>query len=92
MACSVITVLGADVPDGSALTSSIGGLARQERGGHGSVAGCAPGWKRPLGLALKYICILDSVSRPGRMVRTSASRLTCAAVMPNARSSWGVAT
>src|SRR5207245_9784573 len=29
MACSVITVLGADVPDGSALTSWIGGLARQ---------------------------------------------------------------
>ena len=32
-ACSVITVFGADVPDGSALTSPIFGFARQEPGG-----------------------------------------------------------
>jgi len=35
MACSVITVLGAEVPDGSALTSWITGLARHCPGGHG---------------------------------------------------------
>src|SRR6185312_6111123 len=34
MACSVITVFGADVPDGSALTSWITGLARQLFFGH----------------------------------------------------------
>ena len=35
MACWVITVLGADVPDGSALTSWITGLARHEFAGQG---------------------------------------------------------
>ena len=35
MPCSVITVLGAEVPDGSAPTSWITGLARQELAGHG---------------------------------------------------------
>ena len=34
-ACSVITVLGADVPDGSWLTSWIGGLATQLPAGQG---------------------------------------------------------
>ena len=37
-ACSVITVLGADVPDGRALTSWIIGLARQPLFGQGKVA------------------------------------------------------
>ena len=36
MACSVITVLGAEVPDGSALTSWITGLARHAFFGHGN--------------------------------------------------------
>ena len=35
-ACSVITVLGAEVPDGSAPTSWITGLARQLPGGQGN--------------------------------------------------------
>src|SRR5260370_42515734 len=35
IACSVITVFGAEVPEGSWLTSWIGGLARQEPGGAG---------------------------------------------------------
>ena len=35
MACSVITVLGADVPAGSALTSWITGLATHWPFGHG---------------------------------------------------------
>ncbi len=35
IACSVITVFGAEVPDGSWLTSWIDGLATQERGGQG---------------------------------------------------------
>src|SRR5215475_518612 len=39
MACSVITVLGADVPDGSALTCWITGLARQSLLGQGQLVG-----------------------------------------------------
>src|SRR5258706_9328588 len=35
MACSVITVFGAEVPDGSALVSWMGGLARQLPGVQG---------------------------------------------------------
>ncbi len=35
IACSVITVLGAEVPDGSWLISWIGGLATQEPGRQG---------------------------------------------------------
>ena len=35
IACSVITVFGADVPDGSWLISWIGGLAMQLPGGQG---------------------------------------------------------
>src|SRR6516165_6439749 len=42
-ACSVITVLGADVPDGSALTSWIGGLAMQLPFGQGNEVGFWPG-------------------------------------------------
>ena len=42
MACSVITVLGADVPDGSALISWIGGLARQLPLGQGNAFGFGP--------------------------------------------------
>src|SRR5258708_36516590 len=37
IACSVNTVFGAEVPDGSWLTSWIDGLATQERGGQGEV-------------------------------------------------------
>ena len=40
MACSVITVLGADVPDGRALTCWITGFARQSRFGHGYDSAC----------------------------------------------------
>src|SRR5690348_17852542 len=47
MACSVITVLGADVPDGSALTSSIGGLATQLPWWHGKVTGPLGPWPGP---------------------------------------------
>src|SRR5215472_16201410 len=43
MACSVITVLGADVPDGSALTSWIEGLAMQLPLGQGNEVGFWPG-------------------------------------------------
>ena len=76
-ACSVITVFGADVPDGNALTSWILGFARQE-----------PGWQGELGpegrllYAPYWSCISGQADRPGRMVRMSASGLTCAAVMP----------
>ena len=35
IACSVTTVFGAEVPDGSWLISWIGGLAMQEPAGHG---------------------------------------------------------
>ena len=41
-ACSVITVFGADVPDGSALTSWIFGFARQELGGQGELGPGGP--------------------------------------------------
>src|SRR5690348_14822213 len=47
-ACSVITVLGGDVPDGSALTSWITGLARQAFFGQGNEVGFWPG-PGPLG-------------------------------------------
>ena len=42
-ACSVITVLGADVPDGRALTSWIAGLARQLLAGQGKWLWLRPG-------------------------------------------------
>ena len=77
MACSVITVLGADVPDGSAPTSWITGLARQSLAGHVSPA---------------TSCMWEMPDSPGRMVRMSASGLTSDALMPKAASSWGVAT
>ena len=43
-ACSVITVLGADVPDGSAPTVWMDGLARQLPLGHGKLFSpvCSP--------------------------------------------------
>ncbi len=41
-ACSVITVFGADVPDGSALTSWIFGFARQWLGGQGELGPGGP--------------------------------------------------
>src|SRR5215471_3682768 len=47
-ACSVITVLGADVPYGRPLTSWMTGLARQELFGHGYDSVPRPG---PTGLA-----------------------------------------
>src|SRR5262249_59353317 len=50
MACSVITVLGADVPDGRALTSWITGLARQSPFGHGYENVPRPGPTGLLGL------------------------------------------
>ncbi len=37
-------------------------------------------------------CIAASDDRPGRIVRTSAVELTCEALIPKARRSWGVAT
>ena len=83
MACSVITVFGAEVPEGSAPVSWIGGLARQLPGGHGLPGGL---------LAVYHSCICCIVDRPGRMVRKSASGLTCAGEIPNAFSSCGVAT
>ncbi len=49
IACSVITVLGADVPDGRALTSWITGLARQSLFGQGvpDARPCEPSPLRP---------------------------------------------
>src|SRR5215472_13576959 len=100
MACSVITVLGADVPDGSALTSSIGGLATQlplwqgnETGPLGPWPGPEPG-PGPLGLlaGLYSSCIFEMPDSPGRMVRMSAVGLYWLAVIPKACSSCGVAT
>ena len=55
MACSVITVLGAEVPDGSPLTSWITGLARQSLAGHGYA--CDPG-PLPPGLPGATLCEL----------------------------------
>jgi hypothetical protein len=85
--CSVTTVFGADVPDGSWLTSWIGGLAMQLPAGHGT--GClarrGPG---PLFGVLRN-CSCDSVDRPGRIVRKSASGLTWDWPMPNRLSSCG---
>src|SRR6516165_1705720 len=84
MACSVITVFGAEVPDGRALISWIGGLARQLPGRQGLL---------PRGLlGVNHSCICCVVGRAGRTVRKSASGLTCADVIPNAFSSCGVAT
>ncbi len=83
MACSVITVFGAEVPEGSAPISWIGGLARQLPGGQGLPGGL---------LGVSHSCMCCVVGRPGRMVRKSASGLTCAGVIPNAFSSCGVAT
>ena len=83
MACSVITVFGAEVPEGSAPISWIGGLGRQLPGRQGLPGGL---------LGVNHSCISRVADRPGRMVRTSASGLTCAGVIPNAFSSCGVAT
>src|ERR1700683_4204502 len=83
MACSVITVFGAEVPEGSALISWIGGLARQPPGVQG-VSGRT--------LRVSQSCMCCVVDRPGRMVRKSAPGLTCVGVIPNALSSCGVAT
>jgi hypothetical protein len=47
-ACSVITVLGADVPEGSALTSWIGGLVRQWPFGQGNEFWLGPWGPGPL--------------------------------------------
>ena len=104
MACSVITVLGADVPDGSALTSWITGLARHWFFGQGKDSGpCRPLPGPPPGAAWAALaagvplrvnrsCILLRPDSPGRMLRMSALGLTCDALMPKARSSCGVAT
>ena len=65
MACSVITVFGAEVPDGSWLISWIDGLATQERGGQG--------YELPLlvhgGVWVSCIRLIED--RPGRAVRIS---------------------
>ena len=97
MACSVITVLGADVPDGSALTSWITGLARHWFFGQGNeswpLPGPGPPPGDPLPVELEYTsCILVMPDSPGRMLRMSALGLICEALMPKARSSCGVAT
>src|SRR6266581_1435056 len=90
MACSVITVLGAEVPDGSALISWIGGLARQLLCGHGNEFGFGPG---PSGLMLpERSCMLARPDSPGRIVRMSAVGLTWLALIPKACSNCGVAT
>jgi hypothetical protein len=83
MACLVITVFGAEVPEGSAPISWIGGLARQLPGRQGLPGGL---------LRVSQSCICCIVDRPCRMVRKSASEWTCAGVIPNAFSSCGVAT
>src|SRR5580700_9930947 len=77
-ACSVNTVFGADVPDGSALISWITGLARQLLFGQGK--DCWPCGPPPPGppccppppLVLNGSCILPSPDSPGRMLSTSA--------------------
>src|SRR3984957_9949925 len=78
MACSVITVLGADVPAGSALTSWMTGLFTHWRGQ------VLP-WSPPV-----TSCMPETPDSPGRAVRTSALGLT--SLIPKACSSWGVAT
>src|SRR5580658_10473966 len=83
MACSVITVFGAEVPEGSAPISWIGGLARQLPAVQGVSGGT---------LRVSQSCMCCVVDRAGRIVRKSASGLTCAGVIPNAFSSCGVAT
>src|SRR5260370_41395656 len=77
IACSVITVFGAEVPDGSWLTSWIEGLATQERGGQGEVLLLL------VHGGLLVSCMRLIVDRPGRDVRMSAPGLTCDCVMPH---------
>src|SRR6266566_2796050 len=79
MACSVITVLGPDVPDGRAPTSWITGLARHWPGHEPPLS---PYWSR----------MPERPDNPGRMVRRSASALISDALIPKACRSWGVAT
>ena len=70
MACSVITVLGADVPDGSALTSWITGLARHALFGQGKDC-WLPGPGPPPGHALAAVVVavhelhLGDAGQPG---------------------------
>src|ERR1700722_18780830 len=80
MACSVMTVFGAEVPAGSAPTSWITGFCTHWPGQ------LLP-WSPPV-----TSCMPETPDSPGRAVRTSASGLTSAALIPNACSSWGVAT
>src|SRR6202034_1448692 len=60
MACWVITVFGAEVPEGRAPISWIGGLARQLPGAQEVPGGT---------LRVSQSCMCCVVDRPGRMVR-----------------------
>ena len=68
---------------GSAPISWIGGLARQLPGVQGVSEGT---------LGVNQSCFCCAVDRPGRLVRMSAPRPTCAGVIPYTFSSCGVAT
>jgi hypothetical protein len=87
IACFVITVFGADVPEGREGAYWIFGPQMYELFGHRfGLNGDPP----PL---LPHVsCMLDKPAIPGRHVRMSASGLTDDALIPNARSSRGVAT
>jgi hypothetical protein len=87
IACSVITVFGADVPEGSEEAYWIFGFQMHELFGHGYGLDGDPPPPLP-----HVNCILDKPAIPGLHVKMSASGLTADALIPNARSSWGVAT
>ena len=70
MACSVITVFGADVPDGSALTSWITGLARHWFFGQGNESWPLPGpgpppWRSLAGGVEVHELHLGDAGQPG---------------------------
>ena len=91
IACCVNTVFGADVPEGSEPRYWIFGFQMHELAGHGH--GLEPwGEPKPLVPLPQVSCILDKLAIPGRHVKTSASGSIVDALIPNARSSWGVST
>jgi hypothetical protein len=87
IACSVITVFGADVPEGSEPTYWIVGFQMHELLGHGYWLDGGPPPPSP-----HVSCIRERPAIPGRHVKTSASGSIADVLIPNARSSWGVST
>src|SRR5581483_3857845 len=85
-ACSVITVFGADVPEGRLLISWNIGFARQLPLGH-ALADPGPALGAPYSN-----CMWLRPDKPGRIVRKMAFGLICDCLIPNALSNWGVPT